>query len=314
VRRFFTEHPLMKLFSLALACGLWFVIRGEKLTEMSVNIPVKFQNLPAGTIMTGDIPDMIRLKLRGTKMRMAKMDDDFFVPYAINLEGAKMGDNTFWIYPEDFKVPFGVNIDRIVPQLIHVVLSKTVMKPVNVEAHIVGTPMPGYSMTSVQISPTQVQIRGDQPQLDVIQTLVTDEINLDGRKSSFEGDFSIDLRGYRVSLLTPMVHVKVDINEKVGSETILAVPIRWTEANAALMNKNSAGCSVISASVKITGPVSKVFELVKDPPSPMLNQKQLISALKQHREALISLDMPKIEGVQFEVEPKVVKLIYGKRE
>lgn len=310
MKRFFTQHPLMKLFSFLMACGLWVIIRGEKLKEMSVNIPVKFQNLPAGTIMTGDVPDMIRLKLRGTKLRMAKMDDEFFAPYVINLEGAKMGQNTFWIFAEDFKIPFGVNIDRIQPQTIHVNLAKTVVKPVNVEAKIAGSPMPGYSLKSVTVNPTQVQIRGDQGQLDLIQSLVTEEINLDGRSVSFEGEFPVALRGYRVALLTPTVHVNVEIEEKVGTETILSVPIRWTEQNGIMMQKVGARCQPDSVSIKVTGPLSKVFELVKNPPSPMLSQKPLGSALKNKREAMISLEMPAVPGVQFEVEPKAVKLIY----
>lgn len=217
IKRFFTYHPLMKFFSLALACVLWVFIRGEKLVEMSVNIPVKFQNLPSGTIMTGDVPDMIRLKIRGTKLRMGKMDDDFFTPYVIDLEGAKMGPNNFWIYAEDFKVPFGVNINRIQPQIIHVILSKTVMKPVSIEANIVGTPLPGFQMKSVIINPTQVQVRGDQTQLDEIKTLTTEEISLEGREKSFEGDFTVDLKGYRANVLTPAVHVAIEI-EKIPEE------------------------------------------------------------------------------------------------
>lgn len=310
MKRFFTHHPLMKLFSLLIACALWVVIRGEKLVEMSVNIPVKFINLPAGTIMTGDLPDMIRLKLRGTKLRMEKMDDDFFKPYVINLEGAPLGNKTYWIYAEDFKIPFGVNINRIQPQTVHVTLARTVVKPVNIEAKISGTPMPGYQVKSMLINPTQAQIRGDQDQLDLIQVLTTEEINLDGRSVSFEGDYAVDLRGYRVSLLTPTVHVSVVIDEKTGSENILNIPIRWTEENGIAMRKLNAHIQPETASIKVSGPLTKVFEFIKTPPSPMLNQKQLLRALKDHREALINLDMPAIEGMQFEVEPKAVKLVY----
>ena len=313
IRRFFTHHPLMKLFSLFLACTLWIIIRGEKLVEMSVNIPVKFSNIPEGSIMTGDVPDMIRLKLRGTKLRMEKMDDDFFSPYVINLEGARMGSNTYWIYAEDFKVPFGVNINRIQPQTIHVNLARTTTKPVNVEVKTSGTPMPGYQVKSVTINPTQVQIRGDQSQLDTIQTLMTEEINLDGRSVSFEGDFSIELHGYRVSLLTPSVHVSIQIEEKTGSENILDVPIRWTEENGIMMKKLNARIVPETASIKVSGPLTKVFEFIKTPPSPMLNQKQLHNALRFHREALINLDMPAIDGMQFEVEPKSVKLEYDEQ-
>jgi YbbR domain-containing protein len=314
IRRFLTYHPLMKIFSLGLACILWVIIRGEKLTEMTVNIPVKFENLPTGTIMNADVPTSIRLKLRGTKLRMGKMNEDFFTPYVINLEGAKMGHNSHWIYAEDFKIPFGVSINRIQPQNIHVLLSKIITKPVVVEPRVVGNPMPGYSLKSVQINPTQVQIQGDQSQVELISVLGTEEINLDGRSTSFQGDFNVDLRGYRANVLVPTVHVQVEIEEKSGTETILSVPVRWSDTQGEALKKVQARIVPETITMKVTGRLSQVFEIVKNPPSPMLNVKQLSTSLRGGREALISLDLPDVEGMKFEVEPKAVKLIYEQQQ
>ncbi|MEZ4845823.1 MAG: CdaR family protein [Bdellovibrionota bacterium] len=304
----------MKLFSLALACGLWFVIRGEKLTEMSVNIPVKFENLPAGTIMNSDVPNTIRLKLRGSKLRMAKMNEDFFTPYVINLEGSKMGHNSFGFMPKTSKCHFGVSINRIQPQNIHVLLSKIMTKPVTVEPRIVGNPMPGFSLKSVQINPTQVQIQGDQAQLELINVLGTEEINLDGRSTSFQGDYDVDLRGYRANLLVSTVHVQVEIEEKTGTETILSVPVKWTEAQAEEIKKDGARIQPETVTMKVSGRLTQVFEIVKNPISPTLNAKQLNAALRGNREAVIFLDLPVAEGMKFEVEPKAVKLIYEPKQ
>ena len=80
-----------------------------------------------------------------------------------------------------------------------------------------------------------------------------------------------------------------------------------------MMKKLNARIVPEKASVKVSGPLTKVFEFIKTPPSPMLNQKQLHNALRFHREALINLDMPAIDGMQFEVEPKSVKLEYDEQ-
>ncbi len=313
IKRFFTYHPFMKMFSLLLASLLWFAIRTEKHREMNVNIPIRYVNLPSGTTMAGPIPDMIRLKLRGSNLRMAKMDDEFFSPYQINLEDANMGLNTFRIFSEDFKVPFGVTIDRIQPATIHVDLAKSIIKAVPIDAKIVGHPAPGFAFKSKKVSPMEVQIRSYPAQLDMIQSLRTEEIPLDGKNRSFEGDFKVDTRGLNVAVLNSSVHVVVEIEEKKGTETILSIPIRWSDQDGILLKKSNAHFVPDTVSIKITGPSSKVFDLVKTPPSPMVSHKQVVSALKQRKEALIRVDLPKINSIQFEVEPRTVKLVYGQR-
>jgi YbbR domain-containing protein len=216
MRSIFTSHPLMKLLSLLLALALWIFVRGEKQKELNVNIPVKYQNLPTGMMMVGDYPDMIKLKLRGPKSRMAKLDDKFFTTYIIDLDGIKPGQNPYWIYAEDFKVPFGISVDRIQPQSFQINVAKSSYKSVPVTANLVGEPLEGYVVKSVKVDPPQVQIRSYNDLLNRISAFKTVSIDLEGRSRSFEGDFDIDRGKYKVTLMAEKVHVVVEIESKVA--------------------------------------------------------------------------------------------------
>ena len=48
------DHLALKLASLALAMLLWFVIAGEKTSEMGVSIPIELQNFPKDLELTGE--------------------------------------------------------------------------------------------------------------------------------------------------------------------------------------------------------------------------------------------------------------------
>ena len=275
---------------------------------------MKYLNVPAGMLVTGDIPDMIRLKIRGSKMRLAKINEEFFAPYQINLEGATTGKNIYRIYSDDFKVPFGVNVDRVQPAAINVTLDKSIFKTITINPNITGAPAPGYVFKIARVKPSEVQIQSYAALLNQVDSLGTEEINLSGRHKSFEGDYKVDTKGFNVSLLNQTVHVSVEIDEKKGSDTVLSVPIRWQDSDAVLMNRAGGKIQPDTVSIKITGATSKVFDLVKNPPTPGLNRKEFLASLKQRKDASIHVELPPIDGIDFEVEPSTVKLIYAPRK
>ena len=53
----------LKLASLALAVLLWFVIAGEKTSEMGLSVPVELQNFPKDLELTGDPVDTVEVRL-----------------------------------------------------------------------------------------------------------------------------------------------------------------------------------------------------------------------------------------------------------
>ena len=209
----------MKLVSLLLAALLWFTIRADRQQAMTFRIPLQYQNLPEGTMITEDVPGNIRVRLRGSKMKMANMGEEFFAPYVVNLEEAKIGDNARRVYRSDFKVPFGVNIVEIKPEILQFNLGKALTKVVPVEPKIVGFPAKGYRLKSVDVSPSEVQIRSHLSQLDSIQKLYTEEINLEGRRRSFDGRYKLNTLDFDIMTFNEKVGISFEI-EKIPEPAV----------------------------------------------------------------------------------------------
>ena len=56
----------LRLASLVLAAGLWFVIAGEKTSEMGLQVPVELQNFPHDLELTGDPVNSVEVRLRAS--------------------------------------------------------------------------------------------------------------------------------------------------------------------------------------------------------------------------------------------------------
>lgn len=304
----------MKIFSICLAILFWFIIRNEKQKEITVNIPVRYQSIPEGLVMSESPVDMVRVKLRGSKTRLSKMDDEFFSPYQINMEGAVSGKNTFRLYPEDFKVPFGVTIDRIQPAVININMEKLALRTVPIKPKLVGQPPAGFVVKSVRAVPFELQVQSFESQLKQIDSFSTEPIQLAGHQKSFDGDFKIESKGFKLSANDQIVKVFVEIEEKKDVKTISSVPIHVSSQDQAMIKKLKASLSPTIVNIKATGPESRLEYLSKNPPQVMLDRKQLSAALKSKKDSKIDVEMNKVEGVQFELEPSVVKLVYPRKK
>lgn len=314
IKRIFTDHPIMKMISICLAVLFWFVIRNEKQRELTVNIPVRYQNIPEGLIVTENPIDMIKLKLRGSKTRLAKMDDEFFSPYQINLEASVPGKNTFRVYPEDFKVPFGVVIDRIQPQIINLTMERLALKIIPIKPKTIGQPAQGYVVKTIRTIPSEIQLQSYDSQLKKIESFSTEPIQLSGHQKTFEGEFKIDSKGIVLGSNEQMVKVSVEIEEQRQSQTISSVPIRLGTQDEALMKKLRITFVPSTVSVRVSGPESRVAYLQKNPPQVIVNRKQWIAAIKSKKDSKIQLEVNKVEGVQLDIEPSAVKLVYPRKK
>ena len=64
--RLLVENLPLKIISLGLAVLLWYVIAGEKTSEMGVSVPVELQNFPRDLELTGEPVNEVEVRLRAS--------------------------------------------------------------------------------------------------------------------------------------------------------------------------------------------------------------------------------------------------------
>jgi len=65
MKRFFTQHLGLKLFSLAVAATLWFLTSGSRELTTAVTVPVQYRNIPTHLEIGSNLVEEVRLIVRG---------------------------------------------------------------------------------------------------------------------------------------------------------------------------------------------------------------------------------------------------------
>src|SRR5689334_6701295 len=121
------EHLPLKLLSVGLAAALWFVIAGEKTSEMGVNAPLELQNFPKDLELTGEPINAVEVRLRASPGIIQRMDPSE-VSAQVDLTGLKEGEHIIHLTPEAIRIPFGVKVVKITPASLTLDLERTLEK------------------------------------------------------------------------------------------------------------------------------------------------------------------------------------------
>src|SRR5262245_32997713 len=67
------RNGMLKVFSLAFACGLWLLVNaGERDTEKTLVVPIELGNLPAQFVIVGKQVEEVDLRVRGPRTLLGR--------------------------------------------------------------------------------------------------------------------------------------------------------------------------------------------------------------------------------------------------
>ena len=111
----------LKLAALGLATALWIFVMTSEKADMVVPAPVELEATPAGLTVAGDRPESVDVQLHGLRTTLARVPLDQ-VRVRVSLAGARPGETTIRVLPEQVAVPPGVAVTRITPSRIRILL------------------------------------------------------------------------------------------------------------------------------------------------------------------------------------------------
>lgn len=211
----FTQNLGWKLLSLLLAVGLWLGIAREPEVATSLSVPVEFKNMRDDLDISGNLPDRIRLELRGPSGRLTR-DNLSAVAAVLDLSDAQAGERTYNIRGRNLNLPAGVVFYRAVPSQLTLRFDQLAVKEEPVQPVFVNKPA-GYRIASQQFSPAQVRIRGSEDRVQTIHQVKTDPINLSGVAGEQVFHTHLSIGDPRVRL----VETSSDVTVRVKLEKIL---------------------------------------------------------------------------------------------
>jgi YbbR domain-containing protein len=166
----------LKLFSLALAIGLWLAMAGEPNSEVAVDVPIALVNMPSNLEVSSETVPKAQVRLRGPAPLIRRLQPaDAFAE--IELSGVKPGGRTF-----DLKVhhPRDLTLVQVIPSSIHLAFDLHSSRSIAVTPRLTGSLPQGYQVASLQVVPSSVEISGPKQHVDELESATTDPIDLSG--------------------------------------------------------------------------------------------------------------------------------------
>jgi YbbR domain-containing protein len=246
--KFLVENLPLKMISLGLAVLLWYVIAGEKTSEMGVSVPVELQNFPRDLELTGDPTNEVEVRLRaspGIIQRLGPGD----ISARIDVTGALEGERIVHLTGDSIRVPFGVQVVKVNPAIITLNFERTLEKMVPVRPRLLGRPGAGFEVAESTANPADVRVVGPKSRVHDIESAYTEPVSVEGARANVVERVHVGLDDPMLRIQgTPRAEVTVRIREVHEARTFSGLPIEV---------RNGPGLArPAQARVVLTGPAS----------------------------------------------------------
>lgn len=251
------RHVGLKVLSVGVATLLWLVVTNDPVVERTMRVGLELQRTPAGVELVGDVPDAVAVRVRGPASRLSSLGPgDLSV--VVDLDGVRAGRRLFALTATQVTAPFGVEVTQITPPALALAFEPTAAVTVPVHPRLEGTPVDGYSVANVSVTPSQVRVQGPESRVRGLTGLFTEPVSLARATQVVREVVTIDtsdaalrLDGGATAVVT--VTLSADTTER----TIAGVPI-------AIRGGPPGRLSPADAVVVVQGARAAVAELTAD--------------------------------------------------
>ncbi|MBV8049622.1 MAG: YbbR-like domain-containing protein [Acidobacteriaceae bacterium] len=164
----------LKLFSLALAAGLWLALAEQPDSEVAMDVPIALVNMPPNLEVSSETVPKAQVRLRGPASLIRRLQPgDAFAE--IELNGVKPGERTF-----DLKVhhPRDLTLVQVIPSSVRIAFDLHSSRAIPVKPQVTGNLTRGYRVAGLQVEPSSIEVSGPKQRVDELDAASTDPVDL----------------------------------------------------------------------------------------------------------------------------------------
>jgi YbbR domain-containing protein len=206
-----TNRWFLKVCSLILATLLWMAIASKTSSEIGMDVPLEYRNIPVQLELMDETENIVHVRLRGSSNVINEVTTRD-VSSTIDLSGMKPGIKVVPLTADNISVPFGVEVVRVSPSSIRLNLELTLSKTLPVTPTLEGLPMPGYEVQEITTVPDMVEVQGPESRVRRIEFVPTAPLQIEGRQEDMRESVDLEPTEPMVRLMygSPVeVHVKI---------------------------------------------------------------------------------------------------------
>ncbi|UCD35511.1 MAG: YbbR-like domain-containing protein [Nitrospiraceae bacterium] len=215
MKEFFTTNVPLKLASLIVAVALWFFVMLSGRSEITMDIPVVFTEIPERFEVV-EAPKTISVTIEGQE-RLLKYLQPSDVSAVVSVSEAKTGRSFFTISQKNISLPKSFLVTSIDPETISLTMERQLKKIVSVRPHIVGIPEKGFRIANIIVDPESITLEGPASTVTKIDSIKTEPIDINGINSNLVYKANLNLSAPLVKKNLTKVDVKLSV-EKILKE------------------------------------------------------------------------------------------------
>jgi hypothetical protein len=121
LRKYVLPNAGLKLLALAISFLVWATYTAEPYAEVGFLVPLEFTTMPAHLEIEGDVPNAVRVRVRGRSALLRRMVAGD-LSLRLDMKDRKQGAMTIDFAPEMVSAPYGATVIQVEPSEIHVTL------------------------------------------------------------------------------------------------------------------------------------------------------------------------------------------------
>src|SRR5438094_9723212 len=114
LKHWVTHNWHLKLVSVGLAAMLWMFVATEASSEIGLEVPLEYRNIPPQLEITGDMTNTVQVRLRGSSNVITDITAKD-IATTIDLANMKTGEKIVALSPQNVQAPFGAEVIRVNP-------------------------------------------------------------------------------------------------------------------------------------------------------------------------------------------------------
>jgi YbbR domain-containing protein len=273
----------LKLLAFLLALAAWFAVGTEERTETTLQMALELRNIPKNLMVTNEIPSQLEVRVQGPRSVIRELTDDK-LHKQVDLSRAKAGTYTELLTPNSLNFPRGVVVTRIRPSALSIALDQALIRRVEVQPVIKGSPAPGFEIGEIVVNPKEALVRGPNRDMNQLKFINTIPIDINKLSSSCTRDIELDFQNLSLTYLDnqPLI-AKINIKPKLQTKTFNNIIVVPNGATGPL------SLDPTKVSITIRGPVTNLELLRTEDLSARINLKNLKAGRYLAR---VAVDLP----------------------
>jgi YbbR domain-containing protein len=222
----------LKVISLVLGFSLWYVVAGERGTEIVLSIPLEFHNVPEGLEVIEESAQQVDVRLRGSSEFLRGLSPQE-IQAAVDLTEADPGDSTVYLTPDQVDTPYGVRVMRVTPASVNLVIEPVVERSVRAVPRVVGTPAAGFVLANIRLEPPEIVVSGPASRIENMEQVTTEPISAEGLRETYSQSLQVLIDDPFVRLMSVnSVGVTLEVEEEKIERELSAVPVGGSSSSA----------------------------------------------------------------------------------